>query len=134
MHGYILVVDDDPDSCDLLDTLLCHAGLTVKTAADGAAAMELVHQQAPALVLLDLMMPRKSGFHVLNELCGSPATRDIPVVVVSSLGDRRKAIKSLPGVAGVLEKGSFTLRDLKATVAAYITLPERPAPHDGPVG
>jgi two-component system NtrC family response regulator len=50
MDDYILVVDDDPDSCDLMNTLLSHAGLAVKTAGDGAEAMALVQQEAPALV------------------------------------------------------------------------------------
>jgi hypothetical protein len=53
-------------------------------------------------------------------------------VVVSSLGDRRTAIKNLPGVVGVLEKGRFTLRDLKAMVGHYVTLPADPAAQDEP--
>lgn len=127
--GYILVVDDDENSRTLLQSLLSLSGWEVKAAADGSEALNLVQQEAPLLILLDLMMPRKSGFHVLTELRGSTTTRTIPVIVVSSLATPSSDISLLPGVVGVLQKGTFTLRDLQATIAPILKPPVKSDGH-----
>ena len=83
---YILVVDDDADIRESFQELLEDSGYVVRTAVDGedAISMLVAQRDHPALILLDLMMPRKNGFQVLEMLRGSVLLVDVPVVVVSA--------------------------------------------------
>jgi DNA-binding response OmpR family regulator len=81
----ILVVDDDPKHLRLVDALLQPRGYTVVTASDGAAALDQVHRAHPDLLLLDVMMPLVDGFEVCKLLKDHPATRLIPVVMMTAL-------------------------------------------------
>ena len=82
--GSILIVDDDPALRDVLSSLLAEDGWQVSTAADGEAALAAVQRERPAALVLDLMMPRVDGFQVLREIRSQPATRDLPVIVVTA--------------------------------------------------
>jgi two-component system OmpR family response regulator len=79
----VLVADDDPDIRDLVDFKLSQAGYTVQAVPDGLAAWEAYQQEAPALVILDVMMPGLSGIDVLRKIRDSetPAT---PVLLLSA--------------------------------------------------
>jgi len=86
----ILVVDDNEQNVELLQAYLESMPVEVLTAGDGAQALELVHQEdtpKPDLVLLDVMMPRMSGFEVCQKLKSDPQTRDIPVMMVTALNE-----------------------------------------------
>lgn len=80
----ILVVDDEPDVRTFFETALIDAGFTVKTAADGGQAVEILKQEKPALISLDLVMPRKSGVKLFHELRRNKAWAGIPVLVVTA--------------------------------------------------
>ena len=84
----ILVVDDERDNRELLEIILTHEGFVVETAADGPAALAAVAREAPDLVLLDVMMPGMTGYQVAERLKADPATRGVPLVMVSALYDR----------------------------------------------
>ncbi len=89
-HGQakVLIVDDNRQNLELLEVYLEDLpGVTVSTAADGVEAMSNVAQVRPDLILLDIMMPRMSGFEVCKQLKGSPKTRDIVVVMVTALNE-----------------------------------------------
>ena len=82
----ILIVDDLPENLEVLDGLLRSAGYGVKAANNGHAALKLAAgPDAPALILLDVMMPGMDGYAVLDALRADPATRDIPVIFVTAL-------------------------------------------------
>lgn len=81
----ILIVEDDPDSLDLLEQMVTSFGATVITARDGREAIEAVSRTAPDLVLCDLLMPRVSGFQFMDWLRGQPHLSRIPVVAVTAL-------------------------------------------------
>jgi two-component system, response regulator len=93
MEGWLLVVEDNPDTLVLLaDALSLHArGLRVVTARDGVEALDLLRAPgpAPALVLLDLKLPRVDGIEVLQALRTEPRTRSVPVVVFTLSDERR---------------------------------------------
>jgi DNA-binding response OmpR family regulator len=91
----ILVVDDDPKHLRLVEVLLRPRGYTVVTAANGAAALEQVHRAQPDLILLDVMMPLVDGFEVCKLLKDHPATRLIPVVMMTALGSVEDRIKGI---------------------------------------
>ncbi len=83
----ILVVDDNEQNLELLVAYLDTLGCRVVTAADGVAALEKVRDKAPDLILLDIMMPRMSGFEVCRKLKTDPETRDIPIIMVTALNE-----------------------------------------------
>ena len=91
----ILVVDDNSQNLELLQAYLEDLRCKVITAVDGLEAMKAVTQHNPDLILLDIMMPRMSGFEVCRRLKADPATADIPVVMVTALnelGDIERAV------------------------------------------
>ncbi len=91
----ILVVDDNPQNLELLQAYLEDLGCKVISAVDGVEAMQAVTDHSPDLILLDIMMPRMSGFEVCRRLKEDQATADIPVVMVTALnelGDIERAV------------------------------------------
>ncbi len=93
----ILVVDDNEANLELLHAYAESIGCRVLTARNGLEAIELVDRDQPDLILLDVMMPRMSGFQVCAKIKGDPATRDIPVVMVTALNevsDVERAVES----------------------------------------
>jgi hypothetical protein len=79
-----LVIEDDPDSRDVLVRLLAREGWKVRSAENGAAGLERVAESTPDLILLDLMMPVMDGFEFLSELRSHAEWRKLPVIVVSA--------------------------------------------------
>jgi two-component system alkaline phosphatase synthesis response regulator PhoP len=93
----ILVVDDNTQNLELLVAYLEPTGCRIATATDGIEAMEKVRTDPPDLVLLDVMMPRMSGFEVCRKLKSDPQTRDIPICMVTALnelGDIERGVES----------------------------------------
>jgi putative two-component system response regulator len=82
----ILVVDDNPSVAILLHHLLVTEGYKVETASDGVDALERVARQPPDLILLDLDMPRLDGFEVCRHVKSCPATRLIPIIIITAQG------------------------------------------------
>jgi len=92
----ILVVDDHDQNLELIQAYLEDVGCAVTSAKDGIEALESVEADAPDLIVLDVMMPRMSGFQVCQKVKGDPKTRDIPVVMVTALsevGDVERAVE-----------------------------------------
>ena len=91
----ILVVDDTPLNVKLLADLLLSQGYAVSTAASGEQALAKVAQEAPDLVLLDVMMPGMSGYEVCRRLRAEPLTALLPVVLVTSLDPQQERLKGI---------------------------------------
>ncbi|MFO0833996.1 MAG: response regulator [Phycisphaerales bacterium] len=83
----ILLVDDNEQNLELLEDYVAELGCRVKTAKDGTEALAAVAAEHPSLILLDVMMPRVSGFQVCSKLKGDAATREIPIVMVTALSE-----------------------------------------------
>ncbi|MDE2144597.1 MAG: response regulator [Patescibacteria group bacterium] len=81
----VLLVEDDPFLSQLLSTRMQRAGLEVSKAVDGEEAVNFLKQNKPDLVLLDLILPKKSGFQVLEEMKGDPLIKEAPVIIISNL-------------------------------------------------
>jgi len=93
----VLVVDDNLQNLELLVAYLDALPCEVSTAADGVEALEKVQEVRPDLILLDIMMPRMSGFEVCRKIKSDPETRDIPIVMVTALnelGDIERGVES----------------------------------------
>ncbi|MEP7226830.1 MAG: response regulator [Gemmatimonadales bacterium] len=93
--GAVLVVDDEPRNVQLLQDLLESRGYTVWAAADGEQGLALARERAPDVVLLDVMMPRVSGFDVCRQLKAEPSTAMIPVLLVTSLDAREDRLAGI---------------------------------------
>ena len=111
-RGSILIVDDEPGMLELhariVKTQL--SGYRVLLARDGRQALEIIHREPVALVLLDLMMPVLDGFAVLEEMRKTETTRNIPVVVITGQSLTKEDMSRLnSGVASVLGKGMFSV-------------------------
>jgi len=93
----ILVVDDNPQNVELMQAYLETISSTVHVAVDGIDALEKVPKVKPDLILLDIMMPRMSGFEVCRRLKADPKTREIPILMVTALnelGDIERGVES----------------------------------------
>jgi len=88
----VIVIEDEPDARELAARSLTRAGFAVLGVGGGEAGLALARQKAPALVLLDIFLPDRSGWRVLQSLKHDPKTADIPVVVLSVNEDRAHAI------------------------------------------
>jgi two-component system cell cycle response regulator len=84
----VLIVEDHPQVAELLEAYLADLpGVRTLVARNGEQAIARVHESHPDLVLLDIMMPRMSGFEACRVLKEDPQTRDIPIIVVTALND-----------------------------------------------
>src|SRR5205809_7337933 len=81
--AHILIVEDDAHSAKLLNVRLAHLGHTIMVAQDGIQAFACIQAQAPDLILLDVMLPRMSGFQVLEQLKLNRTTNRIPVLMLT---------------------------------------------------
>src|SRR5215471_16293525 len=101
----ILVVDDDPEIVSMLTTRLGKRGYKVSTASDGKSALELAKREKPDVVLLDVMMPGKSGWEVARALKQDPVTKEIKIVMVTAIGEQVNELTSpLYGADAYIDK------------------------------
>jgi signal transduction histidine kinase/CheY-like chemotaxis protein len=100
--GDVVIIEDDRPSLDLLSAYLSGADLQVTTARDGQAGLDAVRRVRPDAVLLDIRLPGIDGWAVLQALKAEPATRDIPVIIVSIVDERARG--AALGAAGYLVK------------------------------
>src|SRR5579884_2548772 len=116
----VLVVDDDPAIVEFLRWVLEEQGYRVLSAVDGEA-LRLAHEERPAVILLDLVMPRMDGREVCRRLRADPVTANIPIVAMSA-HDRLAAPSETLAVNDRLVK-PFHFGDLFATVARWAPRP-----------
>jgi CheY-like chemotaxis protein len=83
----VLIVDDNPQNVELLQAFLESLPVKIVTAADGLEALDKVNEYKPDLILLDIMMPRMSGFQVCRKLKSDAKTRDIQILMVTALNE-----------------------------------------------
>lgn len=90
----VLIAEDEPSILESLDFILSRAGWTIGSVTDGAAALAAVRAARPRLLVLDVMLPKRSGFEVLKQLRADADTHDLPVLILTAKGqqqDRRTA-------------------------------------------
>ena len=117
----ILVVDDEPDTVNLTRMILEKEGYGVTSATNGVEALRMLELQSSDLVLLDLVMPGKSGLEVCQIIKSQPKTKNIPVIMFTALG--REVDKKLSREAGAEAHFTkpFTKEELLHEVRHYIT-------------
>ena len=91
----ILVVDDDPDIFEIVETNLIGAGFRVVRAGDGAEGLRKVRSEQPDLVILDVLMPELTGWEVLAEIEADPATAGLPVIMLTCKSEDQDILRGL---------------------------------------
>jgi DNA-binding response OmpR family regulator len=93
----VLIADDNPQGAELLEAYLSAGDYDLRTAADGEETLRAVREWRPDLILLDIMMPKISGFEVCKRLRADPASRDVAVLMVTALdqpSDQDRAVEA----------------------------------------
>ncbi len=120
----ILIIDDELPFRQIYRDIMRLDGYTVIEAEDGEEALKMVTAQPPDLILLDLVMPKVSGFDVLAQLKGNPAYSHIPIVVYSILNDKKEIDRALKlGANNFTIKGQTPAREVLAKVKALLPEP-----------
>lgn len=92
---HILIIDDDESYRSILSDMLSTHGHTVTAAAGGAQGLQLAHELAPDLIILDVMMPELDGFEVCARLRADPITAEVPIIMATALDDRQSRLRCL---------------------------------------
>lgn len=112
----VLIADDEPNILTALEFLLKRAGYDVRTATSGEEALALVESYAPDLVLIDIMMPGKSGYEVCQRMRERPEWRHIKIVMVTAKGREAEISKGLSLGADLYVTKPFSTQELIAAV------------------
>jgi DNA-binding response OmpR family regulator len=118
--GRVLVVDDEADIVDFLSTVLKDEGYTTETARDGVEALEKLQEFHPALMVLDLMMPRMSGSEVLSKLRASPPPTRPRIIILSAKSTHEDILDALENGADDFIPKPFDLEDLLLRVRVWL--------------
>ncbi len=89
MAKHVLLVEDEPNIIEAIRFILSRDGWTVETHANGATAVETVRSKAPDVLILDAMLPGRSGFDILKELREIPETEGLPVLMLTARGQAK---------------------------------------------
>lgn len=121
---HVLVADDDHATVVLISTILKHFKFACEVARNGEEALELARRKRPDLVLLDVQMPRMDGFQALTALRSDMATRELPVILVTSHKDEAEVVKGFSlGAADYITK-PFNSGELMARINRALREPE----------
>ena len=120
MAAKILIADDEPNQLELIAYNLKHAGFEVIEANDGRAALSMIEDMNPDLVVLDWMMPHLSGIELCRVLRGRTDTRALPIIILSARGEEGDRTLGLDTGADDYMSKPFSPRELTARVKALL--------------
>lgn len=126
MSASILVVEDEPAIQELIAVNLTRAGYKVLRAGDSETAQRLLQESMPALIILDWMLPGKSGIALIRILRAEPATRDLPVIMMTARSGEQDKVLALESGADDYITKPFSPREMLARVHAML---RRLVPH-----
>ena len=116
MSKKILIADDEPSIVAAVEFLLKRGGYEVRVARSGDEALELIEASPPDLVLLDVMMPGRSGYEVCKRLRERPEWKDVKIIMLSAKGRDAEVSRGLSLGADVYITKPFSTRDLMAKI------------------
>ncbi len=117
----ILIVEDDSSMRDLLEEAFVHARFTVYISKDGEDAIDKISRYIPDVVLLDVILPKKDGFEVLQQIRENPSLKSIPVILLTNLERSEDVERALSfGATTYLVKSNYTLNEIVEKVKTLI--------------
>ena len=120
MQHHILLIEDEPNITEALRFLLNRDGYSVGTHADGSTALDAIGRENPDLIVLDVMMPNKSGFDILRDLRAATPTAELPVLMLTAKGqDKDRALAESIGVSKFMTK-PFSNQDIIANIRGLL--------------
>ena len=120
MAHKILIVDDEPNILLSLEYLMQREGFDVRVARDGLQAIEAIEQQAPELILLDVMMPGKAGLEVCQHLRAIDNLQQVQIIMLTAKGRETDIAKGMALGANAYVTKPFSTRDLVAQVRSLL--------------
>jgi DNA-binding response OmpR family regulator len=120
MAGRVVIIEDDPEILGMLSFNLEAEGYSPSTSQDGTQGLALVQKELPDLLLLDLMLPDLDGLDICRQLKSDPATREIPIIIVSAKGNENDIVLGLSLGADDYITKPFSVRELLARVKAVL--------------
>jgi DNA-binding response OmpR family regulator len=120
MSQKILIADDEPNILISLEFLMKREGFQVRTAADGIAAIQAVTQERPDLILLDVMMPGKTGFEVCQAVRADEANNGVRILMLTAKGRETDVAKGMALGANAYMTKPFSTRELVDKVRALL--------------
>lgn len=134
MKPTILVVDDEKDLVNLLRYNLQKEGYEVICAYDGSSVLDLVWSKRPALVILDLMLPDRSGFDICREIKGNPELKSIPIIMLTARSSEYDRITGFESGAEDYVVKPFSPKELVLRVKAMLSRTQQTMPEKLNVG
>ncbi len=123
MAKKILIADDEQNIVISLEFLMKREGFTVCIAADGQEAIDKIRSETPDLVLLDIMMPRKNGYEVCQEIRSDPQLQGTRILMLTAKGREMEVTKGLAMGADAYMTKPFSTRELVTRVKSLLDLP-----------
>jgi DNA-binding response OmpR family regulator len=120
MAKYVLIVDDAPNIVLSLEFLMKKEGYEVHSVSNGDEAMQAIAEKIPDLILLDVMMPRKDGYEVCQELRANPAWKDIRIIMLTAKGRDVEKEKGLALGADDYVTKPFATQELVAKIKSML--------------
>jgi putative two-component system response regulator len=122
MAGTVLVVDDDPSGRDTLEAILEGQNYTLLMASNGMQALDLIRENQPDVMLLDVMMPGMSGYEVCRRIRADKNLAEIPIIILTALDDRKSLITALEAGADDFVSKPVDRYELNARLAGIMRL------------
>ena len=117
----VLIIEDDKFLSELISTKLDKEGYAVEIALDGESGYKKAVETQPDIVLLDIMLPGIDGFEVLEKIKKEPATKNLPVIILSNFGQEDKVERGLAlGAQDYLVKANFTTGEIVDKIKATL--------------
>ena len=120
MTGSVLIVDDEPNIVQSLQFLMTDAGLDVRTANDGEAALAAIVQRVPDVVLLDVMLPGSDGYEVCRKIRMNPAWREVRIIMLTARGRDSERARGIELGADAYITKPFSTRELVEQVKRFL--------------
>jgi len=116
----VLLIEDEPNIVEAIRFLLSRDGYQVDTHSDGQTALEAVARKTPDMVILDVMLPNRSGYDILMDLRGRDDTRDMPVLMLTARGQKHDRDMAAKYGASQFMTKPFSNTEMLASVRALI--------------
>lgn len=123
MGKNVLLIEDEPNIIEAIRFILSRDGWNVKTHSDGANAIEAVRAKQPDIVILDVMLPGKSGFDILRELRADPAHAALPILMLTARGQQKDRDMAQAAGVSVFMTKPFSNTEMLNAVNALMSEP-----------
>lgn len=118
----VLIIEDDQRINKVYNLKLAMDGIETATAIDGEEGLRKVYSENPDLILLDLMLPKKSGFEILKEIKTNPKTKDIPVIILSNLAQEKEREEGLAlGAIDYIIKSNASIQQIMEKIKSVLS-------------